>query len=348
MDKTDIKEYPLPAMCSNGAEITGLNEQARGLFPAWREGSGLPEQLYVPEDAGTWEGSVVLEGRSYQVRCSREGERQLYTFQPQEQRALTEGQLDGALYQVRALMGEFYRQLAPCVAAEDTALGAGDKERFSKSYYQMLRLMDHLDFMRDAADGQIHPALESVELNELFGHLAGECDGLLRETGVRVRFESCPALLFAKVDRGLLRDALLELVSNCAKRLGQGGEITLRLSKRGGRALLCVTDDGAAATQRQRLAMTARGTVPMIPTAGAGAGLGLSVAQEILRLHGGGLLVGFDGGAPKVYLTLPLGGGGNITLKTPRMERNAGMSPYAVGLADVLPGSVIREDWKEE
>jgi hypothetical protein len=36
-----------------------------------------------------------------------------------------------------------------------------------------------------------------------------------------------------------------------------------------------------------------------------------------------------------------------MTLRTPGPERNAGMNPYLIALSDVLPGEMIREDWKE-
>jgi hypothetical protein len=38
--------------------------------------------------------------------------------------------------------------------------------------------------------------------------------------------------------------------------------------------------------------------------------------------------------------------GESLSLNTPGPERNAGMNPYLIALSDVLPGEMIREDWK--
>ena len=68
-----------------------------------------------------------------------------------------------------------------------------------------------------------------------------------------------------------------------------------------------------------------------------------------MRHHGGALLVSTGEGAPSVYLTLPVAGRSSegLSLNSPSPERNAGMNPYLIALSDVLPGEMIREDWKE-
>jgi len=146
----------------------------------------------------------------------------------------------------------------------------------------------------------------------------------------------------------LLGTALMELISNSARRLKKGGTVTVKLTKRGERALLLVTDDGPAPTAVQRAAMTVRGGLPRIPMGDMGAGLGLSVAEEIVRAHGGALLVGVGEGAPRVWLSLPLAGRGwtgDLICNSP--EYNAGMSRYVIALSDILPDRVILEDWME-
>lgn len=348
MQTIRLDTYPQPAILSDGAEILALNEKAQALFPALEPGRPLPGELLCPEGEKHWEGCACMGGRMFRLCCQREGEEFIYTFQPQEQAALSEGQLDGALYQLRALMSEFYREMRPCVAGEQTQLSESDKADFAKSFDRMVRLMDHLDFLRDAQSSETELALRDVDLERFCSRVATECEGLLGEMGVRVEYTGLPETILVRGDESRLRDALTELISNCARRRSGGGVICLRLTRRGGRALLCVTDDGAPATSRQRLGMTARGAVPLIPMPDSGAGLGLSVAEKIVWLHGGTLLFSAGEGAPRVYLSLPLTKGkGGIPLHTPQPERNAGRSPYVIALSDVLPSSVIREDWRE-
>jgi hypothetical protein len=88
--------------------------------------------------------------------------------------------------------------------------------------------------------------------------------------------------------------------------------------------------------------------MPLIPTPDMGAGLGLSVAERTMWLHDGALLISSGAGAPRVYLSLgtctPTG---KMAVRSSAMERNPGRNPYVIALSDVLPGHIVREDWKE-
>lgn len=348
MQMTQLQTYPQPAILSDGASILAMNEKAQALFPGLKPGQPIPDSLFCLEEEPLWEGCACLEGRMYRLRCQREEEEYLYTLQPEPQLALTEGQLDGALYQMRALMSDFYRELSPCVAGVHPQLSEQEKDGVAKSFDRMLRLMDHLDFLRDAQSEELAMALQDVELDRFCTLVAAECGGLLREMGIRVEYTGLPEAVLVRADEERLRDALIELISNCARRRGTGGVISLRLTRRGNRAVLCVTDDGPGATSREHLGMTVRGAMPLIPTPDSGAGLGLSVAEKTVWLHRGSLFFSTGDLAPRAYLSLPVTKGkGGLSLRSPRPERNAGRSPYVIALSDVLPGSVVRGDWQE-
>ena len=348
MQSAHLETYPQPALLADAERILALNEKAQTLFSGLAPGQPVPDELLCPEGESLWEGCACLEGQMFRLRCQREEAGLVYTFQAEEQLALSESQLDGALYQLRALISEFHRELSPCVTGKQPVLSEQDKDDFARSFDRMVRLMDHLDFLRDAREAELRLEPEDLELGRFCMLVSAECDGLLREMGVRVEYTGLPAGLLVRADQDRLRDALTELISNCARRRSAGGTIYLRLTKQGNRAVLCITDDGAQATPRQRLGLTARGAMPLIPTPDTGAGLGLSVAEKAVRLHGGTLLFSTGEGAPRVYLSLPLTKGkGLMPLHTPQPERNAGRSPYVIALSDVLPGAVVRTDWFE-
>ena len=343
----DLNEYPQPAVLVAGTQLLSVNEKAATLFRDVKVGGALPEELFA--DHGDWEGCVPLEGRFYHVTATARGEQTLYLFRPMEQQAMGEGQLDGALYQMRALMGDFRRELAPYAAGEREHFAEGDLEDFTRSYYRMLRLMDHMDLLRDAAAGQLTAARERLDLDRLCAMTAIECGSLLGEIGIEVTYDAPAGPVYVSGDGEKLRDALLELVSNSARRRKKGGVLKLSLKKSGNWARICVTDDGEAPTAREKLGLNGRGAMPLIPAADGGAGLGLSAAEAIMRLHGGALMVSTGAGAARVWLALPTAErtGEGMTLRTPGPERNAGMNPYLIALSDVLPGEMIREDWKE-
>ena len=187
MQNKELNQYPQPALLVDNGRLTALNDKAQALFSGLKSGGDVPEVLLIPEEAG-WEGCITLEGRMYRVAATREGEQTLYLLQPQEQTALGEAQLDGALYQVRTLMGEFRRELAPYVAGEKDRVADEDMAHFSKSYYRMLRLMDHMDLLRDAAAGQLHAARERLDLDRLCAMIAMECGALLGEKSIGVTY----------------------------------------------------------------------------------------------------------------------------------------------------------------
>lgn len=347
MQSGRLEQYPDCAVLIREGLIGEANEKARALLKL-QPGDRADEQLLLPEGEEQWEGAVTLEGRGWQLSARRGEDGTLCLIRPLEQAALREGQMDGALYQMRRLMSRFHQELAPCISGEREALSEEQRAGFAGSYYRMLRLIDHMDLLRDAAQGGLRLAEEQIELVEFCRQVVLESDGLLRETGIRTRFQAPPTLMYVSGDKDLLRDALLELISNCAARCGADNVITLRLTKQGGRGLVCVTDDAPPPGSVQRAALTTRGGMPLIPTPTMGAGLGLSVAEAILQAHGGAMMISADGPAPRVYITLPLKRRTfALRVKEPRPERNAGMSPYLIALSDVLPGGMVLEDWKE-
>ena len=343
-----LDAYPQPAIFADDHGVVAMNDKAQTLFSKLRPGDELPDALMPPEGEGIWEGTVSMDARVYQIRCERRDGGYFYTFQPRQQLALSDGQLDGALYQLRTLLAEFHRELAPCISGEKDSLTEQDKANFARTFDRQLRLMDHLDFLRDVKDNAVWLDMGEVELGLLCGRVALECDGLLREMGIRVEYHGPAGYVFVRGDEGRLRDALTELVSNCARRRAKGGLITITLKCRGRQAMICITDDGEAATPGQRLTMTTRGAVPLIPTPDMGAGLGLSVAEQTMWLHGGALLFSAGEGAPRVYLSMgTCTPSGKLGVRSPRMERNPGRNPYVIALSDVLPGDIVRADWQE-
>jgi heavy metal sensor kinase len=110
-------------------------------------------------------------------------------------------------------------------------------------------------------------------------------------------------------DAAALRRALLNLVENAVKYTPAGGKIELSLTREDDTASICVQDTGIgiARSDAERIfepfvrldAARARET--------GGAGLGLAIAREIVRAHGGALAVDSEPGAGSRFtIHLPL------------------------------------------
>lgn len=345
MDISGLNQYPGPAFLCRDDTIYLCSDSAR-LIPGLAPDRPVPEDLLLPDETGCWEGTAELWGSRYKFRATSTPDGTVYCLQPQGQYALSQGQLDGALYQMRRLMGEFYSHLSPCVGRE-VPLDRGRQEGFSKSFYEMLRLMDHLDLLRDEENGRLSPDLLTLDLGAFCLALCLDCDGLLAPTGVQVLYDGPSAGPMCRGDRELLGTALLELISNAARRCGRRGAVTLKLESRGRRALITVTDSGPAPTRREQTGAGSRGTLPRVPMPGEGAGLGLSAAEAILRSHGGSLLTDMGGSTGRVCVSLPLGIKQSLEFHSPRPRRHSGMSQILISLSDVLPGELILPDWEQ-
>jgi signal transduction histidine kinase len=172
--------------------------------------------------------------------------------------------------------------------------------------------------------GNAFTQMESVSLNDLIG----SCHSLLDVSGApyaRIRYTLSGAAPTLKIDARLLRQALLNLVTNAIEAIGdRPGEIEIatgiecveqpKLGKLlplvdrspGDFAFLRVSDTGGGI----RPEIEARLFDPFTSTKGVGRGLGLAVALGIASAHLGGLLIESEPGrgcTATIYLPLPKG-----------------------------------------
>ena len=142
------------------------------------------------------------------------------------------------------------------------------------------------------------------------------------ETGLRHRLDGADARLIARCDRGLMSQALTNLLKNAAEavqaRLAQEsdgasddrpGEIRTRLRRENSCIVIEIADNGVGLPQADR----ARLTEPYVTTRARGTGLGLAIVKKIVEQHGGALTLTdaepFAEGAPPgalARLSLPL------------------------------------------
>ncbi len=115
-----------------------------------------------------------------------------------------------------------------------------------------------------------------------------------------------PSELSVHADRRRLTQAVSNLVLNAIQALPCGGTVTIAAAGRAGWVELWVMDDGAGFSAKA----LARGGEMFFSEKEGGMGIGLAVASEIVKAHGGTLtLANASGGGAAVTVTLPEGRG---------------------------------------
>lgn len=153
---------------------------------------------------------------------------------------------------------------------------------------RMTGMVDSLiaDAMADALDITIRR--EPVDVAALVNEVAVE-NQPLAEKKRQVISVSAPPTHVTMCDVDRIREALDNLMSNAIKYSPQGGNIELLVSQEGNNTIIRVRDEGAGLSPEDQQRIFGRfQRLSAKPTAGeSSTGLGLSIAKQIIELHGG-------------------------------------------------------------
>ncbi|HMH54455.1 MAG TPA: ATP-binding protein [Candidatus Acidoferrum sp.] len=147
------------------------------------------------------------------------------------------------------------------------------------------------------------PNFEEESVTDLVEELAEFVRPLATRQGLTVRTETDRSTPMLEIDRGLLRQAILNLVKNGMEVLSRGGEIVLTAGVRGTGVDISVADSGPGID-----AQVARKLFePFFTTKTQGTGLGLSIARQISEALGGELSwKNRQGGGAMFTIRLPI------------------------------------------
>ena len=161
-----------------------------------------------------------------------------------------------------------------------------DAERLDRAFSQMLTL-DQMEAGRASLD------ITAVDMNELVREVAARHH--------RVKGPVDGGALTVMCDRGRIEQLLTIIVDNAIKYSPSGSEVEMDVVQRGSDVEVTVKDHGPG--------MPENGAAPAM-TNGNGAaatGLGLPIAREIVRMHGGRIwFVSKPGQGTHVHFTLPI------------------------------------------
>ena len=170
---------------------------------------------------------------------------------------------------------------------------------------RLAKIVDGLTFLVKADAGQLRLASETVALNELVEEMLEDAEILAQPSQVTVELERCDAVE-VQGDRQRLRQVLLNLADNAIKHNTPGGWVKVSLERVGNEARVTLQNSGpglAAEHHARVFERFYRG--PEHGRGVEGSGLGLSIAQWIMRELGGRLEFTSQPGLTIVAMCLP-------------------------------------------
>ena len=232
----------------------------------------------------------------------------------------------------------FQAVTAAAQALERTATDARSRQYLAaldQSVCRMLRIVGRLELSGrlGGEGGSVRLENALIDLAQLTRELGERLGQLLAFAGVELRV-SAPEWMGALADQGLIRQMLMELVSNAAK---AGGHVSLALAEQGRRAVFTVEDDGPG-VDPERLSRLFSGEEGGVPDWHKG-GVGAAIARRVADLHGGTLVADCaPGKGLRVTVSIPLGTPGGTVCRTPEIVWDrGGFGEELIALSDLLP-----------
>ena len=170
------------------------------------------------------------------------------------------------------------------------------------------RIVGEMLSVAEIEAGSLKIARGDLRLDQLFEELMADFEQQAREKNLRLNLRLPPKLPVLQADRGKVAVALHNLIGNALKYTPEGGEVTVSVEAGARELVVTVTDTGIGISEDDQPRVFERFYRARDPRVEkiTGTGLGLTLAREVARLHGG-----------EITLTSELDKGSTFTLTLP-------------------------------
>jgi signal transduction histidine kinase len=174
---------------------------------------------------------------------------------------------------------------------------------------RLSRLVGELFELSRLEADEVEPRAEDFMLAELAQDVAQKFALDARRRKIELRAAAC-AEAVVRADIGLIERVLENLLENALRHTPAGGAVTIELERDAARASMAVRDTGQGLAADELATLFERYERADRSRAGGPGGLGLAIAQRIVRLHGGELRVQSERGrGTRFAFDLPLAAG---------------------------------------
>jgi signal transduction histidine kinase len=160
------------------------------------------------------------------------------------------------------------------------------------------------DFLRFAKGGSLELLEQDINqvVDEVIDFIAPEA----KRNGIEVVRDYAPDLPIVRLDTGLIKQAILNIIINAQQAMPQGGRLSVSTSHKEGHVHIEVTDTGTGIPRHHQDKIFQA----YFSTKKKGTGLGLPTAKRIVEGHGGSISVeSTEGRGSSFIIQLPLGTG---------------------------------------
>ncbi len=196
--------------------------------------------------------------------------------------------------------------------AEDAAVRAKCINVIAQESRRLERVVADMLSVSEIEAGSFKVHASDVRLDALFEELAADYRAQATDREIALSFDLPPKLPVLTGDRDKIALAVHNLVGNALKYTPVGGQVTVKVEEAPGQVLVHVTDNGIGiSAEETELIFDKFYRAKDKRIAGiTGSGLGLALARQVVRLHGGDITVrsAIDKGST-FTLSLPVGQG---------------------------------------
>jgi signal transduction histidine kinase len=148
-----------------------------------------------------------------------------------------------------------------------------------------------------------------VRLDKLFEELEADYGAQAKDKEIAMKFDLPPKLPVIQADRDRLILAAHNLIGNALKYTPAGGKVTVTVKSENTQLVMEVADSGIGIEEQEQQLIFEKFYRSKDPRVGkiTGSGLGLALAREVVRLHGGEITVRSELNSGSTFtLTLPV------------------------------------------
>lgn len=297
-----------------GADISGLIKDERVLAAIRSAATGPTHERSIFEVERDGQGAEVLR---YVIRPARREDSgvAMVIIEDITQKRVAEKARDLFLAQATH---ELRTPLSNIRLYVETAIEEGDRNPATRAKClnvineesrRLERIVSDILSVSEIEAGSFKIKKDDVRFETLLEQLAADYEPQAKEKQITLTFDLPPKLPVLQGDRDKITLALHNLIGNALKYTPPGGRVTVSASSDHGQFALEVADTGIGINDQdkdkvfEKFYRADNARVAKIP----GSGMGLALAREIIRLHGGDITVESQPNRGSTFsLTLPM------------------------------------------